>query len=145
MFCVVLLMNLKVQNNSVQSSNDYKPNTITQNTFMWFLSKYSSILLATLQQELNGICIHSCSKNKFNNMLPQWGRILLMVKNPFAMKETGVPCLGWEEPLEKGMALRSSNLDWRIPWKEESGGLQSMGSQRVRHLWATNTIYNLIA
>ena len=40
--------------------------------------------------------------------------------------------------LEKGMATHSSNLAWRIPWTEESGGLQSMGSQRVGHHWATN-------
>ena len=41
--------------------------------------------------------------------------------------------LGWEEPLEKEMATHSSILVWRIPWTEEPGGLQSMGSQRVRH------------
>jgi len=40
--------------------------------------------------------------------------------------------------LEKGMATHSSILAWRIPWMEEPGGLQSMGSQRVRHDWATN-------
>jgi len=41
--------------------------------------------------------------------------------------------LGWEDPLEKGMATRSSILAWRIPWTEESGQLQSRGLQRVRH------------
>ena len=41
--------------------------------------------------------------------------------------------LGQEEPLEKGMAIYSSILAWRIPWSEEPGGLQSMGLQRVRH------------
>ena len=41
--------------------------------------------------------------------------------------------LGWEDPLEKGMAIHSSILTWRIPWPEEPGGLQSMRSQRVRH------------
>ena len=41
--------------------------------------------------------------------------------------------LGWEDPLEKGMAAHSSILVWRIPWTEEPGELQSMGSQRVRH------------
>ena len=44
-----------------------------------------------------------------------------------------VQCLGREDPLEKGMATHSSILAWRIPWTEELGGLQSMGSQRVRH------------
>ena len=56
-----------------------------------------------------------------------------MVKNLTAMQETRVRSLGWEDPLEKGMATHSSILAWRIPWTEESGGLQSMGSQRVGH------------
>ena len=43
-------------------------------------------------------------------------------------------------PLEEGMATHSSSLAWRIPWTEESGGLQSMGLQRVRHDWVTNTL-----
>ena len=49
------------------------------------------------------------------------------------MQETQVRSLGLEDPLEKGMVTHSSILDWRIPWTEEPGGLQSMGSQRVRH------------
>ena len=56
-----------------------------------------------------------------------------MVKNPPAMEETRVQSLGWEDPLEKGMAAVSSILAWRIPWREEPGGLQSMGSQRMEH------------
>ena len=50
-----------------------------------------------------------------------------------AMQETWVQSLGQEDPLEKEMATHSSILAWRIPWTEEPGGLQSMGSQRVRH------------
>ena len=53
-----------------------------------------------------------------------------MVKNLPAMQETQVQSLGWEEPLEKKMATYSSILAWRIPWTEEPGGLQSMGSQK---------------
>ena len=56
-----------------------------------------------------------------------------MVKRPPAMYETQVPSLGWEDPLEKEMATHSSTLAWKIPWTEEPGGLQSMGSQRVGH------------
>ena len=56
-----------------------------------------------------------------------------MVKNLPAMQMTQVQSLGWEDALEKGMATHSSILAWRIPWTEESGGLQSMGSQRVGH------------
>ena len=55
------------------------------------------------------------------------------VKNLPAMRETRVRSLGWEDPLEKRMATHSSILAWRIPWTKEPGGLQSMGSQRVRH------------
>ena len=55
------------------------------------------------------------------------------VKNPSAMHETQVRSLGWEDPLEEGMATHSSILAWRVPWTEEPGGLQSIGSQRVRH------------
>jgi len=47
------------------------------------------------------------------------------------MQETQVPFLGWEDPLEKGVVTHSSSLAWRIPWTEESGGLQSMESQKV--------------
>ena len=53
------------------------------------------------------------------------------VKNLPAMQETQVQSLGWEDPLENGMATHSSILAWRILWREEPGGLQSMGSQRV--------------
>ena len=56
-----------------------------------------------------------------------------MVKNPPGMQETWVQSLGWEDPLEEGMATHSSILAWRIPWTEEPGGLQSVGLQRVRH------------
>ena len=55
-----------------------------------------------------------------------------------AMQETWVQSLGREDPLEKEMAIHSSILAWRIPWTEELGGLQSMGSQRVGHNWATS-------
>ena len=56
-----------------------------------------------------------------------------LVRNPPAMQETWVQSLGWEDALEDGMATHSSILAWRIPWTEEPGGLQSIGSQRVGH------------
>ena len=62
-----------------------------------------------------------------------------MVKNLPAMKETWIQSLGQEDPLEKGLATHSSILARRIPWTEEPGGLQSLGLQRVRHDWETNT------
>ena len=65
-----------------------------------------------------------------------------MVKNLPVMQGTWVRSLGWEDPLEKGIATHSSILVWRIPWTEEPSGLKPIGSQRVRHDWATksNTI-----
>ena len=54
------------------------------------------------------------------------------------MQETQVQSLVWEDLLEKGMAIHTSILAWRIPWTEEPGGLQSLGLQRVGHDWATN-------
>ena len=62
-----------------------------------------------------------------------------MLKNPPAMQETQVLSLGWEEPLEKGMATHSRILAWEIPGTEEPGGLQSRGCKRVRHNSATET------
>ena len=55
------------------------------------------------------------------------------VKRLPAVRETRVRSLGWEDPLEKEMATHSSTLAWRIPWKEEPGGLQPTGSKRVGH------------
>ena len=57
----------------------------------------------------------------------------LPVQETQEMQETQVLSLGWKDLLEKEMATHSSILAWRIPWTEEPGGLQSMGSQRVRH------------
>ena len=54
------------------------------------------------------------------------------------MQETWVRSLGWEDLLEKEMAIHSSTIAWKIPWTEEPGRLQSMGSQRVGHNWATS-------
>ena len=56
-----------------------------------------------------------------------------MVKNLPVMQVTGVRSLGWEDPLQKKMATNSYILAWRIPWTEAPGGLQSMGSQKLRH------------
>ena len=61
-----------------------------------------------------------------------------MVKHLPAVQETQVQFLGQEDPLEKGMATHPSTLAWKIPWTEEPGGLQSMGSQSIEHDWTTN-------
>ena len=68
----------------------------------------------------------------------QWASLVAQrVKRLPAMRESWVPPLGWEDPLEKEMTTYSSILAWEIPWTEEPGGHQSMGSQRVGHDWAT--------
>ena len=61
-----------------------------------------------------------------------------VVKNPPAVGETWIPSLTQEDPLDEGMATHSRILAWIIPQREESGGLQAMGSQRAGHGWATN-------
>ena len=58
-------------------------------------------------------------------------------------KETRVQSLGQEDPLQKEMATHSSILAWKIPWTEETGGLQSLGSKRVGHDQATEHTYTL--
>ena len=73
-----------------------------------------------------------------------WASLLAQkVKNLPEMQETWVWSLDRDDPLEEGMATHSSILAWRIPWTEEPGGLQSVGSQRVRHGWMTeHSMYN---
>ena len=84
----------------------------------------------------------SSSLNSTGNSAISWviGMILVAqrLKHLPAMREAWVQSLGWEDPLEKEMATHSSILAWRIPWMEEPGGLQSTGSQRVGHDWATS-------
>ena len=65
------------------------------------------------------------------------------IKRPPAMQETRVRSLGSEDPLEEEMATHSSILTWRIPWTEDPDRLQSMGSQRVGHNWATSLSFFL--
>ena len=63
-------------------------------------------------------------------------QVVAVVENLPAIQETQemqIWSLGWEDPLEEGMATHSSILAWRIPWTEEPGGLQSMGLHKVRH------------
>ena len=83
-----------------------------------------------------GMAIHSsilahCPKKGLKEI---WASLVAqMVKRLPGMRETWVRSLGWEDPLKKEMATHSSTLAWKIPWTEEPGRLQSMGSQRVGH------------
>ena len=88
----------------------------------------------------NCMCIYSYLKIQFNVKIyiesyeVDWATLgAQMVKNPPAMQETWVRSLGQEDPLKREMTTHSSILAWEIPWTEELGRLQSMGSQRVGH------------
>ena len=84
------------------------------------------------------ICVYTWA-----SQVALWWRPCLLMQE---MQETWVGSLGREDPLEEGMATHSSVLAWRIPWTEESGRLQSIGSHRVRHTWsdlAHTRIYTL--
>ena len=73
-------------------------------------------------------------KHRFQKICDQVTSLVAqMVKRLPTMREAWVQSLGQEDPLEKEMATHSSTLAWKIPWMEEPGRLQSMGSQRVRH------------
>ena len=71
--------------------------------------------------------------NMLSRFVIQAAWVAQMVKHLPTVEETRVQSLGWEDPLRKEMAAHSSTLAWKIPWTEERGRLQSMGSQRVRH------------
>ena len=93
----------------------------------------SSVLAITIKAVMN-ICVEK-KKDQANDLNRHFcsGNIVIAksVKNLPAMQETQVRFLGWGDPLEKGMAIHSRILAWRIPWTEEPGRLQSMGSQEL--------------
>ena len=68
-----------------------------------------------------------------------------MIKNPPEVQEMQVQSLGWEDPLEKEMETHSSILAWEIPWTEEPGGLQSLGSQRIRNISCKEVTTNIFS
>ena len=76
---------------------------------------------------------HAVSKTFKSQNILVLSLVAQMVKRLSTMWETPVRSLGREDPLEKEMAIHSSTIAWKIPWTEEPGRLQSMGSQRVRH------------
>ena len=119
-----------------------------------FLQVKSSFIILRIIENIFHAFIKDCLKfyqEIFSNFVeekkvtepPSWclraSLVAQMVKNLPTMQETWVRSLGGEVPLEKGMAIHSSILAWRILWTEKPGKLQSMGSQRVGHDWVTNT------
>ena len=75
------------------------------------------------------------NKNPQRNLegFPDSSLVAQMVKHLSTMREIRLRSLGWEDPLEKEMAIHSSTIAWKIPWTEEPGRLQSMGSRRAGH------------
>ena len=102
---------------------------------MWFLLQvvYSAAgeIKLTFNKELEN--------KQYLKLWYQASLVCSVVKNLPVMQEMQVWSLGREDPMEKEMAAHSSIIVWKISWTEEPGELQSMGSQRVRHDWATNT------
>ena len=121
----------KVQIMQKRKSQNSSCITTTINILTYF-SSYLSIIKHLL--DLRIFLILGCPYVELYASL-----VAQMVKNLPAMQETQVRSLDWEDPLEKEMATHSSILAWRIPWTGKTVRLQSMGSQRVRHDWATNT------
>ena len=96
----------------------------------WSYNKVASSVEGSINRECT-VCISLPTLPA--SLVPQ------TVKNLPAARETRVWSLDWEDPMEKGMATHSSILAWEIPWTEEPGGLQPMGSQFRLSDWATNT------
>ena len=102
------------------------------------LHKASQVALVVKNPPVNAGDIREVASIPGSGRSPEEGNsnphlVAQMVKNLPAIRDTWVWSLGWEDPLEKEMATHSSILAWRIPWREQPGGLQSIGSQRVGH------------
>ena len=107
----------------------------------WWAAVYG---VAQSWTQLKRLSSSSSSIHIHVSILLQKAPVAQMVKSLPAMQDTQVRSLGQENPLEKGMGTHSSILAQRIPWTEEPGGLQSMGSQKVIHDRMTNTTTILI-
>ena len=108
----------------------------------WSPRIYHYILIIVTQESLLSRYHHKCQQKRqlcfITKPVHVWVSLVAqMVKNLSAKQETQVWSLGQEGPPEKGMATNSSVFAWRIPWIKTPGRLQSMGSQRVEHDWAT--------
>ena len=101
-------------------------------------------LKSLLQHHSSKASILQCSAFFMVQLSHQASLVAQMVKHLPAMWETQVWSLGWEDPLEKEMAIHSSTLAWKIPWMEEPGRLQPMWSQRVRHDWLTPLLLSVM-
>ena len=132
---------------SLPHSNIIKLPMFSSSIFNTFIFTYSS--LVTIEC-IYFIIINSCYFYNAIKTHERFPRVLFFIPGTWTslvaqtvkclstMRETRVRALGWEDPLEKEIAIHSSTIAWKIPWTEEPGRLQSMGSQRVGHDWATS-------
>ena len=96
---------------------------------------YNGVLVSVVQRGESVIRTYVCISTLLKILFPYRASLVApTVKNSPAMQETRVQSLSWEDPLEKEMPTHFSTLAWKIPRMEEPGRLQSMGSQRVRHV-----------
>ena len=130
--------------NSIQMYWKHSNSHVMQfHPFKYFFFFFSIFMICVTTTTVYFRTFFPSKRNPFCNqpLSPHFVSLVVQkVKNPPAMKETSVGSLGWEDPVEEGTATHSSILAWRIPWTEEPGGLQSLGSQRVQHDWATDHI-----
>ena len=108
----------------------------------YYIFKYTWLQLPVIKtlQHVKSWIYMILFNNHFNK--PWASLVARRLKRLPAIRETWVRSLGQEDPLEKEMATHSSILDWRIPWTEEPGGLQFMGSQRVGHDFTFTFTFN---
>ena len=107
---------------------------MTEHDFFWLNSVSDRwVEISIVNQCQNTILLKINQNVNFLGDLSMASLVAQMVKHLPAMRDTRVQSLGWEDPLEKEIGTHSSILAWKIPWKEEPGGLQSMRLQRVRH------------
>ena len=102
----------------------FLPNTGLHNTAAFSIEKYLPV---------SGPAVQTHAAQGSIEGLPWLSLVAQTVKRLSTTRETRVRSLGWEDPLEKEMAIHSSTIAWKIPWAEEPGRLQSMGSQRIGH------------
>ena len=138
-----LILNSKGLSRVFSSTTIWKHQFFSTQPSLWYNSHICTCLLEKLWLFLVAVIYHHrLDEHEFEHVqtLGDSGAspVAQMVKNLPAMQETQVRSLGREDSLEKGMPAHSSILAWKIPWTEKPGRLQTMGSQRVRHDWATN-------
>ena len=98
----------------------------------------SELQKLVMDREAWRAAIHGVAKSW--TRLSNWTELVAkMVKNLSEMQNTQAQSLGWENSLEREMVIQSSSIVWEIPWTEELDRLQSMGLQRIGHVWVTNT------